>query len=143
MEKLEQWLPIPEEPAPPAAAVGQSPEAALSVSPIDQALLTANCGGDAPTVGEILAAFRRTCVEDAPGLEEAVAAGDAARVTHFAHRMGGASKIVGAIGFAAACEHIDRASRAGDWNAVLAGMPAFEQEWMRLAAYFKSGKQTT
>jgi len=143
LEKLEQWLPIPQEPAPPAASLGQSPKAALCVTPIDRALLTANCGGDAATVGAILAAFRRTCDEDAPGLEEAVAASDSVRVTHFAHRMGGASKLVGALGFAAACEHIDRACRAGDWNAVLAGMPAFEQERMRLAAYFESGKQTT
>jgi hypothetical protein len=49
--------------------------------------------------------------------------------------------MVGALGFAAACERIERASRAGDWNAILAGMPAFEKERMRLAAYFKSGKQ--
>ncbi|HSV34010.1 MAG TPA: response regulator [Ramlibacter sp.] len=141
LEKLEQWLPIPQEPVPQSP--GPSPDAASHVTPIDQALLTANCGGDARTVGEILATFRRTCDEDAPGLGEAVAAGDTARVTHFAHRMGGASKMVGALGFAAACEYIDRASRTGDWNAVLAGMPAFEEERMRLAAYFNSGKPAT
>jgi CheY-like chemotaxis protein/HPt (histidine-containing phosphotransfer) domain-containing protein/two-component sensor histidine kinase len=140
MEKIEQWLPIPQEPAPPAAAAGPSPAAAPSVIPIDQALLTANCGGDAPMEGEILATFRRTCDEDGSGLEAAVAAGDPARVTHFAHRMGGASKMVGALEFAAACEHIDRASRAGDWKEVLAGMPAFERERMRLADYFRTRK---
>jgi HPt (histidine-containing phosphotransfer) domain-containing protein len=144
-DKLEQWLPVPQEPAPPAAAAaaaGQEPDTAPSVAPIDQALLTATCGGDAPMMGEVLATFRRTCDEDAAGLEEAVTAGDVAQVTLFAHRMGGAGKMVGAFGFAAACEHIDRASRAGDWKAVLAGMPAFERERMRLAAYFKSREET-
>jgi PAS domain S-box-containing protein len=140
MAKLDQWLPIRGEPAAPG---GQRPDTTLRVAPIDQALLMENCGGDASTVDEILSTFRRTCEEDAPGLEEAVAAGDAARVTHFAHRMGGAGKMVGALGFAAACEHIDRASRTGDWTAVLAGMPAFRQERMRLATYFESSRQTT
>ncbi len=139
-EKLEQWLPIPEDFAPPAAA-GPGPDAAPS-TPIDQALLTANCGGDAPMVAEVLAAFRRTCEEDSAGLREAVAAGDAAQVAPFAHRMAGASKMVGALAFAAACEQIDRASRVGDWGAVLAGMPAFERERMHLAAYFASRKET-
>jgi len=139
-EKLEQWLPIPQDFAPPAA--GPGPDAAPSSTPIDQALLTANCGGDAPMVAEVLAAFRRTCEEDSAGLREAVAAGDTAQVALFAHRMAGASKMVGALAFAAACEQIDRASRVGDWEAVLAGMPAFERERMHLAAYFESRKET-
>jgi hypothetical protein len=46
--------------------------------------------------------------------------------------------MVGAAGFAAACEQIDTAGRAGDWKMVLAGMRAFEREWMRLGAYFDS-----
>ena len=56
--------------------------------------------------------------------------------------MAGASKMVGALAFAAACESIDRASRSGDWKAVLAGMAAFEQERMRLTAYFEGRKET-
>jgi len=100
-----------------------------------------NCGGDAAVANEVLEAFRRTCDEDAARLKEALAAGDAARVTESSHRMAGASKMIGALGFAAACEDIDRASRGGDWKTVSASMPAFEQERMRLAAYFKSGEQ--
>jgi len=140
-EKLDQWLPLPERPAAPAMATAPG-AAEPAPTPIDQALLTANCGGDAPMVGEVLAAFRRTCEEDSAGLEEAIAAGDVAQVTRFAHRMGGAGKMVGALGFATACEHIDRASRVGDWKAVLAGMPAFEREKMRLADYFNARQET-
>ncbi|MBT2325086.1 response regulator [Variovorax paradoxus] len=136
-EKLDRWLPLPLAPSPPAAPAGSSPEAAPAVSPIDQALLTATCGGDASMVGEVLAALRRTCEDDSAGLRQAVAAADVAQVTQFAHRMAGASKMVGALAFATACENIDRASRIGDWKAVLTGMSAFEHERMRLAAYFE------
>ncbi|NPC54040.1 response regulator [Caenimonas soli] len=141
-EKLDQWLPIPPEPGAPAAAAGPSEDAEPSVTPIDQAFLMKNCGGYAAVVNEVLAAFRNTCEEDAAVLKDALEAGDVARVTQSAHRMAGASKMIGALGFAAACEHIDRASRAGDWKAILSGMPAFERERMRLAAYFKSREET-
>jgi len=139
-EKLDRWLPLPQAPAQPAAG-GTSAQAAASAGPIDQALLTATCGGDASMVGEVLAAFRRTCEDDSAGLRQAVSVDDVAQVTQFAHRMAGASKMVGALAFAAVCENIERASRNGDWKAVLAGMPGFEQERMRLAVYFEGRKQ--
>lgn len=144
-EKLDRWLPLPLAPSPPAAAAaaGSSPQAAPSVSPIDQALLTATCGGDAAVVAEVLAAFRRTCEDDSAGLRQAVAVDDVAQVTQFAHRMAGAGKMVGAPTFAAACENIEHASRVGDWKAVLDGMSAFEQERMRLAAYFEGREEPT
>jgi HPt (histidine-containing phosphotransfer) domain-containing protein len=92
-------------------------------------------------VEEVLATFRQTCEDDAAELRQAVAADDVAQTTLFAHRMAGAGKMVGALAFAAACETIDRASRTGDWKAVLAGMPAFEQERLRLAAYFAGRRE--
>ncbi|MDM0110872.1 response regulator [Variovorax sp. J22R133] len=142
-EKLDRWLPIPRAPSSSAAAAGAaSPQAVPSAGPIDEALLTSTCGGDASMVGEVLAAFRRTCEDDSAGLRQAVSADDVPQVTQFAHRMAGASKMVGALAFATACEHIDRASRTGDWNAVLGGMPVFEQEQARLAAYFEGRKET-
>ncbi|WP_077000859.1 response regulator [Variovorax sp. KK3] len=146
--RLDRWLPLP---AALPAAVTPSPLAppssstkpgnepgtdAAADSPIDQALLTANCVGDASVVSQVLNAFQRTCEDDSAGLRQALAADDAAQVTQFAHRMAGASKMVGARSFALACEHIERASRRGDWQAVAAGMPAFEHERTRLAAYF-------
>jgi len=140
-EKLDRWLPLPEAPPTPAASGGAGPASAPAASPIDEARLAAKCGGDGSMVEEVLATFRQTCEADAAGLRQAVAADDAAQVTQFAHRMAGAGKMVGALAFAAACETIDRASRTGDWNAVLAGMPGFEQERLRLAAYFTGRRQ--
>jgi CheY-like chemotaxis protein len=119
-EKMDRWLAIP----------------ATANVPIDQALLTATCGGDASMVSDVLAAFRRSSEEDAAGLTQAFAAEDIAQVTQVAHRMAGASTMVGAHAFAAACQQIERASRAGDWTAVRAALPPFERERMRLAAWF-------
>ncbi|SCK12247.1 PAS domain S-box-containing protein [Variovorax sp. HW608] len=136
-EKLDRWLPLAgagEAPAVPVDAKrGDSP----SSSPIDEGLLSAKCAGDASMVAEVIAAFRRTCEDDSTALRQAVRADDVAQVTQFAHRMAGAGKMVGALAFASACEGIERASRAGQWTAVIAGMSAFEQELARLAAYFE------
>ncbi|GAA4339135.1 hypothetical protein GCM10023165_18230 [Variovorax defluvii] len=134
--KLDRWLPLPLAPALPAATPASDPQASIADGPIDQALLTANCAGDALMVNQVLAAFRLTCEDDSAGLRQAVADDDVPQVTRFAHRMAGASKMVGALAFAAACERIDRASRAGDWKTVLAGMAAFERECGRLDAHF-------
>ncbi|HSW19776.1 MAG TPA: response regulator [Ramlibacter sp.] len=142
-EKVDRWLPLPHAPSPRVAPPGVSTQTAVSEDPIDQALLTANCGGDVSTVGEVLAAFRRTCEADSAALTQAVAADNVAQVTQFAHRMAGASKMVGALAFAAACESVERASRVGDWNAVLAGMSAFEPERLRLVAYFEGRAEAT
>jgi CheY-like chemotaxis protein/HPt (histidine-containing phosphotransfer) domain-containing protein len=136
-EKLDRWLPLPQAPPPQAPPASPAPTA----SPIDEALLAAKCGGDGSMVEEVLATFRQTCEDDAAELRQAVAADDVAQTTLFAHRMAGAGKMVGALAFAAACETIDRASRTGDWKAVLAGMPAFEQERLRLAAYFAGRRE--
>ncbi|MDM0066369.1 response regulator [Variovorax sp. J31P207] len=140
-EKLDRWLPLPLAPPTPAAPGGAGPAIAPAAGPIDEALLAAKCGGDGSMVEEVLATFRRTCEDDSAGLRQAVAADDAAQATQFAHRMAGAGKMVGALAFAAACETIDRASRNGDWKAVLAGMPAFEQEQNRLVDYFAGRRE--
>jgi PAS domain S-box-containing protein len=141
-EKLDRWLPLPAVSAPPAANSRPAPSPAPVDAPVDQALLASNCGDDAALIAEVLAAFRRTCEHDAAGLREAVAAGDAARATESAHRMAGAGRMVGALAFAAACEHIDRAGRTGDRTAIQAGMPAFERERARLAAWFDARQET-
>ena len=145
IEKLDQWLPLA--PAPQAAAAptvgaatsrsdAAAPSSSSSSSPIDEALLNATCEGDASLVAEVLATFQQTCENDSRALRQAVAAEDAAQLTQFAHRMAGAGKMVGALAFAAACEAIERAGRAGEWTAVRAATPAFEQELARLADYF-------
>ncbi|MBB3181856.1 response regulator [Variovorax sp. Sphag1AA] len=140
-EKLDRWLPLARTGEASAAPLQMSGSDAPSSSPIDEALLSAKCAGDASMVAEVVAAFRRTCEDDSTALRLAVTADDVAQVTQFAHRMAGAGKMVGALAFASACENIERASRTGQWKAVVTGMSAFEQELARLGVYFEHHAQ--
>ncbi|MDM0107635.1 response regulator [Variovorax sp. J22R24] len=136
-EKLDRWLPLARATQAPAAPVEASRDDAVAPGPIDEALLSAKCAGDASMVAEVLVAFRQTCQDDSTALRQAVAAEDAAQSTQFAHRMAGAGKMVGALAFASACENVERASRGGTWKNVVAAMPAFEDELRRLVVYFE------
>jgi signal transduction histidine kinase/CheY-like chemotaxis protein/CHASE3 domain sensor protein/HPt (histidine-containing phosphotransfer) domain-containing protein len=146
LAKLDQWLPIPRQ-APAAAAgedpdaataAGEDPDAATARAPIDRAVLDGVSGGDPATERLILADFRRVNNEDAAMLEGAVARGDSPGIVRATHRILGASRVVGALGFAGACERIGRAGRASDWAGVSDGMGSFHRELLRLNAYFDS-----
>jgi len=117
-KKLDQWLPI----ARPAA-------------PLDRSALASLTGGDVAAEREILMDFRRVNAEDAAMLKRAVDGSNILEVTTAAHRIKGASKMIGAMGLAAVCERLERASRADDWLTVRANMGAFEHELERLNYY--------
>jgi PAS domain S-box-containing protein len=140
LKKLERHLPRLHAPAGPSGDPDPPGASAATdaAAPVDLALIAAHWGGDVAIVRKILADFRAFTQADAAKLRQAMAAGDMSQVTHSAHRMLGASSMVGARGLALACEQIDHASRAGHLNAVEAGMLAFARELERLEAYFNS-----
>jgi signal transduction histidine kinase/CheY-like chemotaxis protein len=117
-KKLDHWLPI----ARPAA-------------PLDRTALASLTGGDVAAEREILMDFRRVNAEDAAMLKRAVDGSNSLEVTTASHRIKGASKMIGAMGLAAVCERLERASRADDWLTVRANMGAFEHELERLNQY--------
>jgi signal transduction histidine kinase/CheY-like chemotaxis protein/HPt (histidine-containing phosphotransfer) domain-containing protein len=117
-KKLDHWLPIVQ----PAA-------------PLDRSALASLTGGDIVAEREILMDFRRANEEDAAMLKRAVAGSNIPEVTTASHRIKGASKMIGAMGLAAVCERLERASRAEDWPTVRANMGAFEHELGRLNQY--------
>jgi signal transduction histidine kinase/CheY-like chemotaxis protein len=117
-KKLDRWLPI----ARPAA-------------PLDRTALASLTGGDVAAEREILMDFRRVNAEDAAMLKRAVAGSNILEITTASHRIKGASKMIGAMGLAAVCERLERASRAEDWLTVRASMGAFEHELERLNHY--------
>jgi signal transduction histidine kinase/CheY-like chemotaxis protein/HPt (histidine-containing phosphotransfer) domain-containing protein len=117
-KKLDQWLPI----ARPAA-------------PLDRSALASLTGGDIAAEREILMDFLRANEEDAAMLKRAVAGSNILEVTTASHRIKGASKMIGAVGLAAVCERLERASRADDWPTVRTIMGAFEHELERLNHY--------
>ena len=137
LKKLDQWLPIPEAEAAPyeqsANRLNSSEPGAAT--PVERAVLSEISGGDAAVERDILLDFRRVNDEDTIMLKQAVASNDIPQVTRAAHRIKGACKMVGAMGLASVCEHIEHASRANDWNTIKVYMDAHHQEWRRLNAY--------
>jgi len=125
LEKLNQWLPIPAQTARPGD----------DAAPIDRSVLATISGGDAATERRILADFRRVNDEDATMLDQAMTASDIDLVSRAAHRILGASRMVGAHALAAVCERIEHAGRSGDRKAIVAGIPPFRKECKRLNAY--------
>ncbi len=120
-EKLRQWLPSP------AAdrVMDDSALEAIAVGPESRR--------------EVLADFRRYNDADSEALESAIGHSDLPAIAHAAHRIKGASRMVGAVALAAVVERIERSSRAGDWDATVACMEAFRRELGRLNEHIDSG----
>jgi CheY-like chemotaxis protein/HPt (histidine-containing phosphotransfer) domain-containing protein len=142
LKKLDQWLPIPRAAAAPPEKSAKSPDApapgADAAAPVDRSVLATISGGDAAAERDILIDFRRANDEDAALLKQAVAKNDIPQVTRAAHRIKGASRMVGAMGLAGVCERLEQASRANDRKMIEADMGAFHREWMRVNAYLDS-----
>jgi signal transduction histidine kinase/CheY-like chemotaxis protein/HPt (histidine-containing phosphotransfer) domain-containing protein len=116
--KLERWLPLA-----PAAPQAEA---------IDPQVLAEIAGGDAALARELLDQFMRVNQEDARAFSEAFDARDIAGITHAAHRMKGAARTVGAEAFAAICDRLEAAGRAGDWESIYALVPPFGVQLARL-----------
>ncbi len=135
LKKLDQWLPIPSEHGPSSATEKKLRSASVGSGVFDPTVLVAISGGDATDEREILRDFRRANIEDIAMLKSAVEKSDIAQFTRAAHRIKGASAMVGAIGLAAICERLEKASRANDWATVLDRIGAFDTEWEQLNAF--------
>jgi signal transduction histidine kinase/CHASE3 domain sensor protein/HPt (histidine-containing phosphotransfer) domain-containing protein/ActR/RegA family two-component response regulator len=135
LKKLDQWLPIPHEPGSADGTIHKSTSEAVGRGVFDPTVLVAISGGDAADEREILRDFRRANVKDIAMLKSAVDSSDVAQFTRAAHRIKGASAMVGAIGLAQVSERLESASRANDWATVLDNMSTFDNEWEQLNAF--------
>ncbi len=118
--KLDQWLPIP-----------------TTAAPLDPSVLAAITGGDPGQDLAVLVQFQQVNNEDAAMLDLARETGDISKVITASHRIKVASRAIGAIPLATVCEHLERASRAGDWNEIDVNMWTFHVELGRLNAYIE------
>jgi len=144
LKKLDQWLPIPDESMIAGAAPVERNRVAAAAGPLDATVLAATLGADPALQRNLLASFRRVNDQDAAALRSAVAAGDLPAVAHAAHRMHGASRTIGAVGYARICERLEGSGREGDLTAVSFSMEDLHRELTRLDSYFDSidcGKQ--
>ena len=120
-QKLSQWLPLP-----------------VQGGVLDAAVLAEISGGDAAVEADLLGRFGRFNSEDAAALARALEDRDCAAVAQASHRIKGASRAIGATRLADACERLERASRAEDWEAVLAAATPFRSELASLEAHIAS-----
>jgi signal transduction histidine kinase/HPt (histidine-containing phosphotransfer) domain-containing protein/ActR/RegA family two-component response regulator len=135
---LNRWLPLPTPTAParpqPIEAP-TAPEATGDEPPLDRGKLAELSGGDEQLEREILADFRKAADADAIELAAAIDSANQEQITRVAHRMKGASGMIGALPLAAICHRIEAASRAGDAASVAAETAPFQREVERLAAF--------
>ena len=138
--KIEHWVSaggnISALAAPPAIeAPAATPTVATADAPLDDHTLAEFTGGDASLRREILLQFIASDEPDAAELRLALAGDDCAAIAKSAHRVKGASRMIGAQPYANVAELIERAGRDGNLSVAKARLPDFEREQARLAAY--------
>jgi PAS domain S-box-containing protein len=140
--KIDRWLTPADRTTPVAGPPAAAPATAAAIitdaAPMDAATLDEFTGGDAGLRGEILQQFLVTNDADVIELRLHLTGKDTAAIASVAHRIKGASRMIGATPFAAAAERIERAARADDRAAIDAGSSVFESELKRLISHLES-----
>ncbi len=122
IDKLDWWLPLPDDGAGTAPAAGAPAGHALDLAGLHEKWQ------DPQRLKEVLAQFVLTLAQDAGRMRAAVLAGDAAQVGAIGHRVLGAALMVGAQGCVQAVEQVRAAAQAGEWAAAQAGLDLLEDE---------------
>ena len=103
--------------------------------PIDRSALEVISRGDPAIEGRMFAVFCSANDADMAALKHALSQRNGTGVARAAHRLLGASRIVGATTLAHAFAGIAQAERAGDWRALTDAADAVERELERVNAY--------
>ena len=120
---LERWLPSLHQPLPKAATETAIP--ADSAITLDRAVITRYSSGDPLIEQEILREFRTANIADIAMFEQALAQQDPLLVAQAAHRIKGASRMIGAHAFAAICERLEKSGRTRNWDAIITNRELF------------------
>jgi two-component system, NarL family, sensor histidine kinase EvgS len=134
-EKLQRWLPLPEEDAPAEQPLQTAEVIRLGRHPFDAAVLDEISAGNPVVAREVLVRFHRYNAEDAAAIREAVAQRNLPALQMASHRVRGSSRTVGATDLAVACERMERGAQRGDWTEIEAAMGDFDREVARLAEH--------
>jgi CheY-like chemotaxis protein/HPt (histidine-containing phosphotransfer) domain-containing protein/anti-sigma regulatory factor (Ser/Thr protein kinase) len=127
---LGKWLPhtraamAPAAPRPLATTpapgtVAPLPQLATPPSPLDASVLDALTGGSREAAREVLDDFLATTARDVSALIAARDAGDLAQLAREAHKIKGASRLVGAGELALAASELELAAQHADWPQLL------------------------
>ena len=143
---MDRWRPLHIASVASAAAVADGVLAAPRAAPVDVAtdapailetVLAELSGGDQAVERDILREFKVANDADAAALGEALARRDLPAIVRAAHRIKGASRMVGAQDLGTVCAAIERAGRAEDLTAVLAEEPRLRHELTRLTTHLE------
>jgi signal transduction histidine kinase/CheY-like chemotaxis protein/HPt (histidine-containing phosphotransfer) domain-containing protein len=118
---LRRWLPHiggDDAPSPDAAIPAALPQLEQP-PPLDVVALEALIGADPVLARTVLDDFLGSTVQDLDALNGARIAGDLVALTRQAHKIKGASRLVGALELAETAGQLESAARAGEWPAVL------------------------
>lgn len=96
------------------------------------ALARSRCGASSIQAGCAHEAGSISAAADRTALREAVDRRDREETIRSAHRMLGASRMIGAGAMAEACQILLEEARADKWSAVLDALEAFESEYARI-----------
>ncbi len=107
---------------------------APQAAPIDPSVLEEFTGGDESLRREILLQFIAADDADSISLRETLGTTDFGAIGKVAHRIKGASNMIGAKAYAGAADYINRAARAGDRMDLDAALFVFDKERERLVA---------
>lgn len=141
--KIEHWV-TADTAAKQTAATDAAPALATVAAatteepPLDTHTLAEFTGGDASLRREILRQFIASHEPDTIALRAALNDGDSSRIAEAAHRVKGASRMVGAQPYAEVAERIESAARNNDQNTVNNCIADFEKEQARLSAYLRA-----
>lgn len=125
--------------APPAAA---EPEGGSEDGPVDRSVLQVYSNGDLQVELEILRDFQQGNAEDVAELRSAIAEGSSDRVSFAAHRVKGASRMVGIKALGEAAEAVEKAGKAQAMEQVAALMPAFDAALAEFEAWLARQNET-
>jgi HPt (histidine-containing phosphotransfer) domain-containing protein len=122
---LRRWLPHAMPVQDPAAAIAAAdspvPTAAFPQldhpPPLDPAVVETLTGGDGAAARVVLSDFLASTTQDLASAEAARNAGALDALAREAHKVKGASRMVGALELAQCAEDLEHAARAGDWRA--------------------------
>jgi CheY-like chemotaxis protein len=122
--------------APPA------PASAAQDGPVDRSVLQVYSNGDLQVELDILRDFQQGNTEDVDELRQAIAAGSGDRIGFAAHRVKGASRMVGINALGAAAEALEQAGKAQQLDQVVALMPAFDAALAEFDAWMAGQSDT-
>lgn len=113
----------------------EAAEKVNSPCPVNLQVLAAVVGSDARLQRRLLARFRDAHPSDVHSLQQAFDTGDNSQMAAWAHRIKGASRMIGAMELGAVCERIESAAKSGAGTDVDQLHLDFLHESTRLTAF--------